>query len=201
MHKRKIVGISIMTIVVIIAMIVFATTSINSVNQKMTQYCFNELAKSSKELAKDLYKTANMDHTILTAMAAIIANEDDIDNKELCEIMRSYNTQASYATYVELLRPDNTMLDSNGTVRDVSSSFNFEKEAKKGDYISNIKRSTLERSQRVIRNAVPVKKNGDTIYMLYGVVRLSEFAMKYKTDVYDGHAYVYLEDGDTGSFC
>jgi diguanylate cyclase (GGDEF)-like protein len=36
--------------------------------------------------------------------------------------------------------------------------------------------------------------------MLYGVIRLSDLAEKYKTDIYDGQAHVFIVAGDNGDF-
>ena len=36
--------------------------------------------------------------------------------------------------------------------------------------------------------------------LLYGVVLLSNLVDKFKTDIYEGNAYAYIEDGDSGDF-
>lgn len=71
---------------------------------------------------------------------------------------------------------------------------------KSGAYISNLKQSTQDEDEMVVRHAVPVVKGNKTLCILYGVIRLSELPEKYETNIYDGQAYVFLEDGDTGEF-
>jgi diguanylate cyclase (GGDEF)-like protein len=92
------------------------------------------------------------------------------------------------------------MLGADGSVRDVSDSLSFTKEAAAGAYISNLMQSASEADEMVIRHAVPVVRNGRTTYILYGVIRHSDLSEKYKTDIYEGQAYVLIEDGDTGDF-
>ncbi|MDO5559896.1 MAG: diguanylate cyclase [Oscillospiraceae bacterium] len=200
MNRKQIAMIILMTVSVIAVVCIFIISTIHSVNNKVTQYCYDELQTTSERLASKLYDATEMDRTLLSAVAEIIASENEPTDDEICRIMRSYNTTASYVTYVEILRPDNTIMYSDGKIRDVSDKVNFSDEAGKGMYISDIEISRTNSVEKVIRNAVPVVREGKTEYILYGVVSLSELAQKYKTDLYDGHAYVYLIDGNTGNF-
>lgn len=200
MNKRHNIFIIILTAVVAVSLSWFIIRAINDVNGKVEQECFDKLADNSKFLAYEIKRSADADRTILTAMAAIISGLENPSNEKLCEVLNTYRFDASYISYIELLFPDNTMLDSDSTVRDVSEALSFTKEAEAGAYISSRVQSTLDTDEMVIRNAVPVVQGGRTNYMLYGVIRLSELAEKYKSDIYDGKAYVFLEDGDTGDF-
>jgi len=133
-------------------------------------------------------------------MAAIISGMESPSNEKLREVLSTYRFDKSYISYTELLYPDNTMLHMDGSVRDVSETLRFTEEAAAGAYISNRTKSTLNSDEMVIRYAVPVVQNGRTVYILYGVISLSELASEYKTDIYDGQAYVLIEDRDTGDF-
>ena len=50
----------------------------------------------------------------------------------------------------------------------------------------------------MVRNVVPVKRDGETIAILYGMVSLQELSRSYKTDLYGGNAFVLIVDGNTG---
>jgi diguanylate cyclase (GGDEF)-like protein len=200
MNRRQIIFIIILTAVVAVSLSVLIVTTINDVNSQVEQECFDKFADTSQFLADEIKRAADSDRTILTAMAAIISGMDNPSNEKLCEVLNTYRFDASYISYTELLCPDNTMLDSDSTVRDVSATLNFTKEAAAGAYISNLMQSTLDTDEMVIRHAVPVIQNGRTIYILYGVIRFSDLAEKYKADIYDGQAYVFIEDGDTEDF-
>lgn len=198
MNRRQIIFVIILTAIVAVSLSVLIVTTINDVNNQVEQECFDKLADTSKFLANEIKRSADSDRAILTAMAAIISGMENPGNEKLCEVLNTYRFDASYISYTELLFPDNTMLYDNGSVRDVSEMLNFADEAAAGAYISNRKQSTLDTDEMVIRHAIPVVQNGRTIYILYGVIRLSDFAEKYKADIYDGRAYVFIEDGDTG---
>lgn len=200
MSKRQIIFVIILTAVVVVSLSTLIVTTIGDVNRQVEQECFDKLAYTSKFLADDIKRAADSDRSILTAMAAIISVMDDPGNEKLCEVLNTYHFDKSYISYTELLFPDNTMLYKGGTVRDVSEMLNFTEEAAAGTYISKQMQSSLDTDEMVIRHAVPVIKNDRTVYVLYGVIRLSEIAEKYEADIYDGQAYVLIEDGDTGDF-
>ena len=49
-----------------------------------------------------------------------------------------------------------------------------------------------------MRNVVPVKRDGETIAILYGVVLLQELSRNYQIDLYNGNAVLLLVDGNNG---
>ena len=199
MSRRQTIFVIILTAVVAVFLSVLIVTTIDDVNSQVEQECFEKLADTSKLLAYEIKRVTETDRTILTAMAAIISGMENPSNEKLCEVLNTYRFDASYISYTELLSPDNIMLYADSTVRDVSEMLNFTEEAAAGTYISNLMQSTLDTDEMVIR-AVPVVQNGRTIYILYGVIRFSDLAEKYKADIYDGQAHVFIEDGDTGDF-
>jgi diguanylate cyclase (GGDEF)-like protein len=200
MNRRQIIFVIILTAVVAVSLSALIVTTINDVNNQVEQECFDKLADTSRYLADEIKRAADSDRTILTAMADIISGMENPSKEKLCGVLNTYRYDASYISYTELLFPDNKMLYADSTVRDVSEALSFTEEAAAGAYISKMMRSTLDTDEMVIRHAVPVVQNGRTIYILYGVIRLSDLAEKYKTDIYDGQAYVFIEDGDTGDF-
>lgn len=200
MNRRQIIFVIILTAIVVVSLSALIVTTIDDVNSQVEQECFDKLADTSKFLADEIKRATDSDRAILTAMAAIISGMENPSNEKLCEVLNTYRFDESYISYTELLCPDNTMLYADGSVRDVSEKHNFTEEAAKGTYISNLKQSTLDSDEMVIRHAVPVVQNGRTVYILYGVIRLSDLAEKYKANIYDGQANVFVEDGDTGDF-
>lgn len=200
MSRRQIIFLIIITVAVIVSLSSLIVTTIDDVNSQLEQECFDELEDTAKVLAEEIKQSSDSSRAILNAMAAIISGMDDKSNKKLCEVLNTFSFDASYISYKEILFPDNTMLYSDGLVEDVSETLNFDRQATAGEYISNLTQSAREKDEMVIRNAVPVVQNGRTIYIIYGVIRVSDLAEKYKADIYDGHAYVLIEDGDTGDF-
>ncbi len=50
----------------------------------------------------------------------------------------------------------------------------------------------------VVRNVVPVVRDGETVAILYGVVPLQEISQNYQIDLYNGNAFLLLVDGNNG---
>ncbi|MGI6731741.1 MAG: cache domain-containing protein [Anaerovoracaceae bacterium] len=200
MNRRQGIFVIILTVVVVISLSGLILTTIDDVNSQIEQDCFDKLEDTSKLLAAEIKRAIYADRTILTAMASIISSMENPSDEKLAEVLNTYRFEASFLSYTALLCPDNTMLYSDGSVRDVSETLSFSEEAAAGAYISHRMQSTLDANEAVIRNAVPVVQNGSTIYILYGVIRLSDLGEKYKTDIYDGQAHIFIVAGDSGNF-
>ena len=167
-------------------------------NREITQRSFDELATATRQIAKDLVDAANADQTILSAMAELIAGHDERDNDAVLRIMKSFSLSETFVSTVALLRPDGTLLLTDGTRYDVSDTFDFETEAARGAYISDRVTSYFAPEKLVVRNVVPVVRDGETIAILYGVVLLQELSRNYQIDLYNGNAFLLLVDGNNG---
>ena len=167
-------------------------------NREITQRSFDELATATRQIAKDLVDAANADQTILSAMAELIAGHDERDNDAVLRIMKSFSLSETFVSTVALLRPDGTLLLTDGTRYDVSDTFDFETEAARGAYISDRVTSYFAPEKLVVRNVVPVVRDGETVAILYGVVLLQELSRNYQIDLYNGNAFLLLVDGNNG---
>lgn len=161
-------------------------------NREITQRSFDELATATRQIAKDLVDAANADQTILSAMAELIAGHDERDNDAVLRIMKSFSLSETFVSTVALLRPDGTLLLTDGTRYDVSDTFDFETEAARGAYISDRVTSYFAPEKLVVRNVVPVVRDGET------VVLLQELSRNYQIDLYNGNAFLLLVDGNNG---
>ena len=166
--------------------------------EEVTQRSFDELTTATKELAKDINNVTRTDQTILSAMAELIAGQDEDDLDSVLRIMNTFSLDKTFVSAVALLRPDGTLLLTDGARYDVSDTFDFETEAARGAYISNRVTSYFAPEKLVVRNVVPVKRDGETIAILYGVVLLQELSRNYQIDLYNGNAVLLLVDGNNG---
>ena len=199
MVNKKRVGMM-MAVTLLIGVLLFCSVFflVRRANREITQRSFDELTTATHQIAKDLVETANADQTILSAMAELIAGQDERDNDAVLRIMKSFSLSETFVSTVALLRPDGTLLLTDGARYDVSDTFDFETEAARGAYISDRVTSYFAPEKLVVRNVVPVKRDGETIAILYGMVPLQELSRSYKTDLYGGNAFVLIVDGNTG---
>ena len=165
--------------------------------EEVTQRSFDELTTATKQLAKDINNATRTDQTILSAMAELIAGQDEDDLDSVLRIMNTFSLDKTFVSAVALLRPDGTLL-TDGARYDVSGAFDFETEAARGAYISDRVTSYFAPEKLVVRNVVPVKRDGETIAILYGVVLLQELSRNYQIDLYNGNAVLLLVDGNNG---
>ena len=163
--------------------------------EEVTQRSFDELTTATKQLAKDINNAARTDQIILSAMAELIAGQDEDDLDSVLRIMNTFSLDKTFVSAVALLRPDGTLL-TDGARYDVSDTFDFETEAARGAYISDRVTSYFAPEKLVVRNVVPVKRDGETIAILYGVVLLQELSRNYQIDPYNGNAFLLLVDGN-----
>ena len=166
--------------------------------EEVTQRSFDELTTATKQLAKDINNATRTDQTILSAMAELIAGQDEDDLDSVLRIMNTFSLDKTFVSTVALLRPDGTLLLTDGARYDVSDTFDFETEAARGAYISDRVTSYFAPEKLVVRNVVPVKRDGETIAILYGVVLLQELSRNYQIDLYNGNAVLLLVDGNNG---
>lgn len=199
MVNKKRVGMM-MAVTLLIGVLLFCSVFflVRRANREITQRSFDELTTATHQIAKDLVETANADQTILSAMAELIAGHDERDNDAVLRIMKSFSLSETFVSTVALLRPDGTLLLTDGARYDVSDTFDFETEAARGAYISDRVTSYFAPEKLVVRNVVPVVRDGETIAILYGVVLLQELSRNYQIDLYNGNAVLLLVDGNNG---
>ena len=100
--------------------------------EEVTQRSFDELTTATKQLAKDINNATRTDRTILSAMAELIAGQDEDDLDSVLRIMNTFSLDKTFVSAVALLRPDGTLLLTDGARYDVSGAFDFETEAARG---------------------------------------------------------------------
>lgn len=167
-------------------------------SDEMTQHSFDELTASTKRLAEDYYSGLKNDQVFLSAVAELIAKQESEDVDTILQVMNSFDFTESFITSMILLLPDGQLLHKDGTWYDVSDRIDFAAEAAKGAYLSDRVRSLFAPENLVVRSAVPVVRDGETIAILYGVISLQEIPRAYISDYYNGKAFILLVDGSTG---
>ena len=200
--RRKRDGLFLVLLSVVVALVLAVTVlvCVRRTREKMNQYSFNELAALTQDVARKFYDATTTDRIILSAMAELLAEQPEDDLESAFSIMDSFDLKTSFVTYVELLLPDGRLYRQDGSFVDASGKLDFAAESQKGAYVSDRECDVRDSSIYVLRNAVPVVKDGRTVAMLYGVASLQELSDHYEVDVYDGNAFVLGVDGTSGDF-
>lgn len=160
---------------------------------------FTRLRTEADNLAQTIQSEMMSDREELRILASQAALHDDPSFAEFQQIMDDYANVGSISR-LEMLLPDDTVLTSDGRRIDASGTLSFADEAAKGAHISDRTRDTLDPNSYVVRNFVPVTRDGQTVAMLYGVIELGTLPETLEATPYDGQAALYLIDGSTGDF-
>ncbi len=100
---------------------------------------------------------------------------------------------------IGILNPDNTFVTRVGSI-DLDGKISFEDEASKGEYISGRVKDLTKEGKDIIRSAVPIKSDGKTVGILYGVIHLETIGEKYNNMAKELDAQLFVYDKETGKF-
>lgn len=198
--RRKTLAFSLpFSLVVALLLLLTVVVSVAGTSKKMTQYSLNDLTASTQRLADQVHSNMEQDRVILTAIADLIALQPEPQDQDtLLKILSTFDSDASFVSYVMLLSPDGHLLDQDGRELDAADQFDFSAEAEQGAYVSGRVSDPFDPDVLTVRSAVPVVRNEETVAMLYGVIYLGDLAKEYTPDIYGGDAYVCIIDGATG---
>lgn len=98
---------------------------------------------------------------------------------------------------VGILTPDNTFITKNGRI-DMNGQISFAEEAAKGAYFSGRVRDLTNADYERVRSAVPIVAGGETVGMLYGILRLQSIEDRYINLANELDAQLFIYEGTTG---
>ncbi len=196
MNKKKAAVIGISTVLAVAGVLLAIVLALEAVNQAARENCFSQLKGATRQLAADFSDSLLSDRSLLRAISYMLSENAFL----LQEQGENFMKEMPYVTYLALLTPDGILTKQDGTTASAVGKLDFQEEVQKGTYISGAKEDVFDGETMVLLNGVPVVQNGETVAMLYSVIALDQLAQTYTTDIYDGQAHVYLEDGDTGEF-
>lgn len=168
-----------------------------SINTREKEYFFDILLKTSQSLSMDITSHIYTNQTQLEVIAQIIAGYDSLDSEEVKTLLASYEAR-NIMSHLEILLPDNSVMLRDGSIVDAGEILSFDRELAKGIHITDAEPDIINRSDKVLRNYVPIIKDGETIALLYGVTFLSDLPDLWTIDAFDGNCYIYVLNGITG---
>ncbi len=99
---------------------------------------------------------------------------------------------------IGILMPDNTFITKAGTLN-LDGRISFEEEAAKGEHISGRVKDLTRDNYEIIRSAVPIKSDNNTVGVLYGVIKLDVIGKKYGSMAKELDAQLFVYDKETGN--
>ena len=187
-----------MAIFVVLYAVVFSTSLY--VQKAAEQQCYDILRKTAENLGKEIKNNTYNNQEQLEIIADVIASRGNADSDQTKHILKSYMTRGEIS-HLEVLLPDNRVITCDGNYVDASGTLSYAEEVEKGEYVST--NATVDIScgdKKVLKSAVPILQEGETIGILYGITEVNSLPLYYVSDSYGENASIYLIDGDSGDF-
>lgn len=187
------------TAIVIVLMLLASLLVIYNINTMEEDRALKQLYGDSNDVVETIVSCADNDRASLEILSGTVAQFGDLTDPALWELLDSY-VNVGMMSHVELLLPGDTVLTTGGQAIDASGKLSFQAEAAKGEHISDRETDLVNENLFVVRHYMPVKRNGETVAMLYGVVITDNLVETAGLHPYEGKAAVYVIDGNTGDF-
>ena len=187
-----------MAVFVVLYAVVFSTSLY--VQKAAEQQCYDILRKTAENLGKEIKNNTYNNQEQLEIIADVIASRGNADSDQTKHILKSYMTRGEIS-HLEVLLPDNRVITCDGNYVDASGTLSYAEEVEKGEYVST--NATVDISygdKKVLKSAVPILQEGETIGILYGITEVNSLPLYYVADSYAENASIYLIDGDSGDF-
>ena len=194
-RNRKIV-ITIIVMLLLISLSCLISLHISKIEERS---CWEDLQRSVNQISIEMESNIHSDRELLDSIADIILTKDSLDSPDVKEIIDGFkpNTMISH---IALLLPGDKVMLPNEPIRDTGGVLSFEEEAALGRHTSGRSTDIRDESKMILRNFVPIIKDGDTIAMIYGVIELENLPVRIQSSAYSGDAAIYIIDRNNGDF-
>ena len=196
-HKKIKNYTALYTIISVLLIIVIFFTMAGSLFIQAEDDAYEMLHIQTKQIKDDLTLQLKSDRENLITMASFAAKlYADGEGYDL--MFESFKPIGLFSN-IGILNADNTFETKVARI-DLNGKISFAEEAARGIYISGRIPDLTRDGEEIIRSAVPVKVNGETVAILYGVIKLDTIAEKYNTMAKELDAQLFVYDKETGKF-
>ena len=168
------------------------------INHREEENSFERLDEEAGEIASYMEERAERNREKLELIARVASQYDDLSSQSLWSFLDAY-AGTDMMSKLELLLPGDIVLTEGGKRVNAEGVLSFEKEAALGANITN-RETDLTDGSYIVRNYVPVCRNGETVAMLYGVIQLGNLPKELAESPFGGKAAIYIIDGESGDF-
>ncbi len=157
---------------------------------------YENLHIQTKQIKDDITLQLISDRENLTTMANFASKlyKDGEDYDLMFESFKAIGLIEN----IGILNPDNTFSTRAGSI-DLDGKIEFSEEAKKGVYISGRINDLTRDNYQIIRSAVPIVVDGQTVGMLYGVIKLDKIGERYNAMAKELDAQLFVYDKEDGN--
>lgn len=187
------------TVVVILMLLVLSGFVSYQIGVMEEEAAWGSLKRSANRVDEELTRRVDIDREVLLTLAGIISKQEQLDGPVVREIINEFQAN-SLMGHIGLLLPGDRLIWANREIMDVRGKLSFEQEAAHGAHITNRVKEISNSNNYILRNFVPVIKEGRTVAMLYGMVKLDTLPAFMNQNIYQGKALYFIIDGNNGDF-
>ena len=164
---------------------------------KAEDNAYEMLHIQTKQIKDDLTLQLKSDRENLSTMANF-ASKLYADGKGYERMFDSFKPIGLFSR-IGILNPDGTFITKDGTY-DLSEKISFEEQALLGEHVTGRTYSYSIPDEEVIRSSVPIKVNGKTVGIIYGIIKIETINRKYNNMAKELDAQLFVYDKVTGKF-
>ena len=171
----------------------------NHISNTERERCFERLYTEASDIGAFIETAIASDREELKLLAAVVARSEDFHAASLWDLLNSFES-VGFMSQLALLMPDDTVIYGAGQTIDAKGKLSFQKEIGHGIHVSHRGTSLLNPEEYVLRHYYPIKRDGQIVAILYGVVMIQKLPLTMAVQPYSGKGAMYLVEGDTGNF-
>ena len=151
----------------------------------------------TKQIKDDLILQLKSDRENLVTMANFAAKLY-ADGKSYGRMFDSFKPIGLFSR-IGILNPDGTFVTKDG-VYNLKGQISFQEQASLGEYITGRTYSYSIPDEQVVRSSVPIRVDGKTVGIMYGITKIETINEKYNNMAEELDAQLFVYDKETGKF-
>ena len=183
------------TIVTVILLCAVFLGMVSYLYNKAEDEAYESLHVQTKQIKDNLILQIKSDNENLVTMANFAAKLNARGFSY--DIMFDSFKPIGLFSRIGILTPDCIFITKDETV-DLKERISFEEEVLLGEHITGRTYSYSRPDEEVIRSAVPIIVNGETVGIIYGIIKTDELGIRYKQMVEELDAQLFVYDKSSG---
>ena len=187
--------IAIYTVIALILMSVVVLALIGYLYNNAEERAYENLHIQTKQIKDDLTLQILSDRENLATMANFAAKLY-LDGDDYSIMFNSFKP-IGLIENIGILGVDNIFVTKSGSIS-LNNKISFTEEAARGAYISGRVADLTNDGYELVRTAVPIVADGETVGILYGVIKLDKISGRYTEMAEELNAQLFIYDAEKG---
>lgn len=162
-------------------------------------FCLRTLEQETEEVKENIHLQISFAQSRLEMLGDIIEKEEDITSERVIQILKS-DTGIDLVSRLGIILPDDKVLNQDGTLSESVNGITFKVLNEKRTFITNMEPDNLKADKFVLFFNIPLKKEGKTEGILFGVIEPQALSDYFKVDIFDGNADIFIVDTQNMEF-